>query len=384
MSTTKPSSVEDTLRDFWQTRPVRPRSGRRFAGVCVAIGLRYGIDPVLVRVAFVLAALYGGAGIALYLLCWLVFPQEGDPAIEPGTREPTSAVLALVLVLALIPAMSWSVQFPGVIGLVLGLGALFLLHRHHADRNRPEPPEPTGENAWVYPAAEQRTAPPSWDPLGAAPFAWDLPEPSRPEQPPEQRPKRRWITPVALLLAACCAVLARYSGQGLAEVLAVVLGVLGLAMVAGAFLHGGRGLIAVAIPVGALAMVASALPPGAAWLGVNDQRVHLIDAAAVAPRYRTAIGDVDLDLRDARFPGDREVRTGADVGVGDVTVRVPADVDVTARCSTGIGSVSCLRNTAEGPGQHREAHDDGPDGPGGGRLVLDLTTGTGDVEVTRG
>ena len=110
MSTTRPSSVEDTLRDFWQTRPVRPRSGRRFAGVCVAIGLRYGIDPVLVRVAFVLAALYGGAGIALYLLCWLVFPQEGDPAIEPGTREPTSAVLALVLVLALIPAMSWSVQ----------------------------------------------------------------------------------------------------------------------------------------------------------------------------------------------------------------------------------------------------------------------------------
>lgn len=99
---------EDTLRSFWATRPVRPRRGGKLGGVSAAIGTRYGIDPILVRVAFVLATIYGGAGVVLYLLGWLVFPKEGDllPGSTEPTREPTSTGLAVVLVLLLIPACS--------------------------------------------------------------------------------------------------------------------------------------------------------------------------------------------------------------------------------------------------------------------------------------
>jgi signal transduction histidine kinase len=52
----------------------RDPSGRWLGGVCAGIGNRYGIDPVLVRLAFVVATAAGGIGIALYALAWLVIP----------------------------------------------------------------------------------------------------------------------------------------------------------------------------------------------------------------------------------------------------------------------------------------------------------------------
>jgi signal transduction histidine kinase len=59
---------------------VRPREGRRIAGVAGAIGAAVGLDPNLVRVAFVVLALAGGAGVAFYAAAWLVLPTEGKSA----------------------------------------------------------------------------------------------------------------------------------------------------------------------------------------------------------------------------------------------------------------------------------------------------------------
>jgi signal transduction histidine kinase len=61
----------------------RDRSHGWLGGVCAGIARRYGIDPALVRLAFVIATAAGGAGIALYLLGWLVIPA-GD---APGRRR---------------------------------------------------------------------------------------------------------------------------------------------------------------------------------------------------------------------------------------------------------------------------------------------------------
>src|SRR5215207_9039629 len=48
------------------------------AGVCAGIGQRLGIDPVIVRVCFVAAAVSGGLGVLLYALAWAVLPAEGS------------------------------------------------------------------------------------------------------------------------------------------------------------------------------------------------------------------------------------------------------------------------------------------------------------------
>ena len=44
-------------------------------GCAAGIGYRYGVDPVMIRVAFVVATIFGGAGIVLYLAAWLLFPD---------------------------------------------------------------------------------------------------------------------------------------------------------------------------------------------------------------------------------------------------------------------------------------------------------------------
>jgi phage shock protein PspC (stress-responsive transcriptional regulator) len=54
----------------------RPASGRMLAGVAAGVGRSLGIDPVVVRVAFLVLTLAGGAGVPLYVAGWLLIPDE--------------------------------------------------------------------------------------------------------------------------------------------------------------------------------------------------------------------------------------------------------------------------------------------------------------------
>jgi len=55
----------------------RPPSGRVFTGVSAGLADYLGVDVALVRLAFVLLALFGGSGLACYLAAWLLMPEEG-------------------------------------------------------------------------------------------------------------------------------------------------------------------------------------------------------------------------------------------------------------------------------------------------------------------
>lgn len=56
-------------------RLYRSKKERIIAGVCGGIGEYFDVDPVVVRLVWVLLALAGGAGIVLYLVAWLVVPE---------------------------------------------------------------------------------------------------------------------------------------------------------------------------------------------------------------------------------------------------------------------------------------------------------------------
>ncbi len=57
-------------------RLYRSRTDRLIGGVCGGMAEYLGIDPVLVRVLWVVLALSFGAGILAYVLLWLVTPEE--------------------------------------------------------------------------------------------------------------------------------------------------------------------------------------------------------------------------------------------------------------------------------------------------------------------
>lgn len=95
--------MQATRASGLRPRAVRPREGRRVAGVAAAIGAAAGIDPNLVRIAFVVLALAGGAGIALYAAGWLVLPSEGKSAALQIVTSPKAGfdfgrALALVAI----------------------------------------------------------------------------------------------------------------------------------------------------------------------------------------------------------------------------------------------------------------------------------------------
>ena len=58
-------------------RLLRPRAGRMVGGVCAAFARHFGIDVTLLRVIWgVLTVLGVGSPILIYVVCWIVIPEE--------------------------------------------------------------------------------------------------------------------------------------------------------------------------------------------------------------------------------------------------------------------------------------------------------------------
>jgi phage shock protein PspC (stress-responsive transcriptional regulator) len=443
------SNLEDTVRDFWTTRPRRSRRGRMIAGVAVGIGRRYGVDPVIIRVVFAVSAVYGGAGVLFYLLGWLLLPGETDEvsaaeALVNRGRSSTSALLTVLLFLALIPASSFVLGGPvsTVVGAVMVLVALYLLHRarsgyrpnvspaethlgqgipgsvpdggpgdhpggvadggpgDHPGRpgggpaDGPEkgaepgtvsgsPEGPGSANMGPPTGAHRGGEPPAWDPLGAAPFAWDLSDPIPPstDPPTNRRPPRiGWATVGAVLVISGGIALAapHFGWLGFRHDIGLVLAVLGLGMVAASFVRGGRGLLGPALVLSLIGLVAP----------LNDMHATPITGntgyepttiSAVQPTYQHSVGNMIVDL--SRLTGVGTVNTSISEGAGNLTVRVPEDATVHALCHTNVGTVNCLSGHAEGPNATTQADQTGNDGL---TIVMTANNGAGNVEVTHG
>ena len=72
--------------------PERPRLRRRVddkmvAGVAAGLARHFDVDVSLVRLGFVALALFGGSGLLLYLIAWLVVPS--DDAVGPTAPPPS-------------------------------------------------------------------------------------------------------------------------------------------------------------------------------------------------------------------------------------------------------------------------------------------------------
>ena len=60
------------------SRLYRSRSQKMISGVCGGLGEYFDVDPVLIRLLFVVTAFISGVGILAYIVLWIVVPFEGD------------------------------------------------------------------------------------------------------------------------------------------------------------------------------------------------------------------------------------------------------------------------------------------------------------------
>ncbi|MFD0684376.1 PspC domain-containing protein [Actinomadura fibrosa] len=85
----------------------RTRDGRMIAGVCSGAAEFLGVDANIVRLGIAVFTLFGGAGIALYAIGWLIIPEEGaatsvgedlfkkasdDPRVQDAVQRTKDAV----------------------------------------------------------------------------------------------------------------------------------------------------------------------------------------------------------------------------------------------------------------------------------------------------
>ncbi len=57
-------------------RLYRSKNDRIIAGVCAGIGKYFNVDPVLIRLIWVVATLFAGSGILAYIIAWIIIPIE--------------------------------------------------------------------------------------------------------------------------------------------------------------------------------------------------------------------------------------------------------------------------------------------------------------------
>ncbi|MCL2417417.1 MAG: PspC domain-containing protein [Bacteroidales bacterium] len=74
----------------------RSKEHRVIAGICGGIAEYFSIDPVLIRLIFLVMAVFGGAGIILYIIAWIIMPERGanddiqDAEIVDDSQKKTS------------------------------------------------------------------------------------------------------------------------------------------------------------------------------------------------------------------------------------------------------------------------------------------------------
>ena len=75
MDRAAPTEKMVSMSSVWSIR--RSAADKKLAGVCGGVARHWNVDPVLVRVGWVLLALSGGVGIVLYAAAWLLVPADG-------------------------------------------------------------------------------------------------------------------------------------------------------------------------------------------------------------------------------------------------------------------------------------------------------------------
>lgn len=118
-------------------RLYRSTTDKVIGGVCGGLATYFRIDPVLVRLAFVVFALAGGASVLLYIVLWIAVPVGevvpiGETATFMGMRGSETTAIVLIAIGALwllanigvFSFINWSLAWPL---LLVALGAAMLL-----------------------------------------------------------------------------------------------------------------------------------------------------------------------------------------------------------------------------------------------------------------
>jgi phage shock protein PspC (stress-responsive transcriptional regulator) len=353
---------------------------KKIAGVAAGLGHYVGLDPTIVRIAFVLLAFAGGIGILLYLVCWLVMPkgeisERGDArGVDPWT---VAALAALVLGVGLL--FGWhgfDDSFQIVLGLALVGGGIWLLVRDRPPDGPvlatapPSPPAPP-EGAVPVESGTERPAE-THGAEGAAPAA-----PSSRRGPITAGVLSLLSIGAALMIAGS---LSGWFDASASVVLAAALVVVGAGLVLASVVGRAPWLFVVGILLTCALLTAAAVEP-LVEDGIGEETFAPATLVALESKYEHGIGDLTVDLRDVPLDGKTR-RVEVELGIGSLRVLVPRAQSLVVDAHVDAGKISLPNGrTAEG---WDESLRYASRAAGQGALMIDVEMGFGDVQVSRG
>jgi len=83
----KKKTSRQTTDERSYTRLYRSETDKIIAGVAGGLGRYFTVDPVLVRIIFILLTLFHGSGILIYLILWIILPRESQLDNQTITHE---------------------------------------------------------------------------------------------------------------------------------------------------------------------------------------------------------------------------------------------------------------------------------------------------------
>ncbi|MGO8686671.1 MAG: PspC domain-containing protein [Candidatus Dormibacteria bacterium] len=413
----------------------RLRSDRVVAGVASGLGAHMGVDPVWIRLGFVVLTFFGGIGLIAYIALWVLMPSaDGVPVVgaSPGGRG-TGADLRIIagafflIAAVLVLAGNFDFHDSGLVwgAALIGIGLLFLVGDSWPGREpagAPAGPLDGGPGSGFTPAASgtgtATSATPPTPPIGqaystAAPYSYAPPAYTPPAYtPPAYRPyaspygyaAQPYAAPAAwtgsavrsrgprlgtlgiaaAVLAIGVALLLQSAGAihlTLAIAFGIVFVVLGATLVLGA--RFGRAPLLVVLGVCLLPFAAAAvLVPEPLSGGAGSIRFAPETLSTLRPTYRLAAGQLTVDLSGVDLGGGSATVTSS-VALGQLVVVVPANATVDVTTKVGAGETSVLGRIVSGV-QISSSVETATGYTPTGTLTLNLSVGCGQITVETG
>jgi phage shock protein PspC (stress-responsive transcriptional regulator) len=379
---------------------MRQSDGRWFAGVATGLARWLGVDPLVVRAGFILFSIFFGMGLALYLVLWLLMPDErgeihAERALKHG--EGHSIFLLVVTVISILGGGPWwggdfqGFRFFGFALLVAG--AWWFLTRTDTGRDllaqapwRHQAPTTTGGSATTDPASATQPGA-TLTGSGAVP-AGPAPHPAYAStgnaaanagaalatpRPPAPTPVR-YRTPsigfagglLVLGLAIVTGVVfstvadaAGWPGNNVAVGIASAVGLLGLGIVV-AGIAGRRpgGLPFFAVVGMVAAAMTTAAPAGLSQPWNVGERTFTVTSLTPDRNYELGVGEMKLDLSKANYRATAGVDTvTATLGLGELNVVVPEGADVVVNAKARAGDIVATGAGVAGEGMRERGPD---------------------------
>lgn len=148
-----PSSAPGALRTLR-----RPGEDRIVAGVGAGLGRYFAVDPVLFRVLFAVFSLFGGIGLVMYALAWLIIPDQNiassglDRVLAEIRRRriPLAPGIAVAVVVSWLAVFGWWAPDEGTFAVIAASVLIVILSRFHREPVVP-PPGTDGVVSGTYP-----------------------------------------------------------------------------------------------------------------------------------------------------------------------------------------------------------------------------------------